>query len=78
VKLQREAALKAIRPELAHDRKWRDRFQQEALAAASLRVHENVAVVYAFSEIEPDAEREAFDDDETPPPPSDPTPPRGP
>ena len=45
--LQREVAIKLLKPELASDQDRLRRFQQEARAAAALN-HENIVAVYDF------------------------------
>ena len=45
VKLNRDVALKVLRPELVADEARKRRFVQEAQAAAALK-HANIAVVY--------------------------------
>jgi serine/threonine-protein kinase len=51
ISLDREVAIKALRPDLAGDPALMERFRSEARTAAKLH-HLNVASVYAFEEIE--------------------------
>ena len=51
LKLNREVALKVLRPELVSDPDRKRRFVQEAQAAAALK-HPNIAVVYEIDEVE--------------------------
>lgn len=51
--LDREVAVKVLKPEYADDPTFRSRFQAEARHAAALH-HHNVASVFDFGELEPD------------------------
>ena len=51
--LDREVAVKVLKPEYADDPTFRSRFQAEARHAAALH-HHNVASVFDFGELEPE------------------------
>jgi tRNA A-37 threonylcarbamoyl transferase component Bud32/pimeloyl-ACP methyl ester carboxylesterase len=51
LKLNREVALKVLRPELVADRERKQRFVQEAQAAAALK-HPNIAMIHEVDEVD--------------------------
>src|SRR4051812_29183245 len=47
-KLHRDVAIKVVREDVSGDPKWRERFQREARAVATLR-HPNIVEIYDYS-----------------------------